>query len=306
MRFCQTFPARPLLSLPVFLFICGSWFATGNVDATEKEISALALRVKYAELGKLLLNNQFRRALYLDSVESPTELKGEIYAVVDYPFTTVDGALNNPTHWCDVLILHMNIKYCHAAASNKTGTSLSVYLGRKYYQALPDAYRLEFDYRSVSTTPTYFALELNAADGPLSTHDYRIWIEAIPLEAGRSFLHITYAYAFGFSGRLAMQSYLATLGRGKVGFTITGKQANGQPYYIQGVRAVVERNTMRYFLAINAYLAAQTAAPKHQLEKRLQQWYFDTEQYAHQLHEIERDEYLLMKRREYQRQQVAQ
>jgi len=183
---------------------------------------------------------------------------------------------------------------------------LSVYLGRKYYQALPDAYLLKFDYRSVSTTPTYFALELNAADGPLSTHDYRIWIEATALKDGRSFLHITYAYAFGFTGRLAMQSYLATLGRGKVGFTITSKKANGQPSYIQGVRAVVERNTMRYYLAINAYLAALATTPKHQLEKRLQQWYIDTEQYAHQLHEIERDEYLIMKRREYQRQQVAQ
>ena len=305
MRFCQAFPARPLLSLSVLIFICIAWFATGNADAIETDISAVPLRVRYSELGSLLLNNQFRRALYLDSVESSTDLKGEIYAVVDYPFTAVDVALNNPAHWCDVLILHMNIKYCNAA-NKKTGTVLSVYLGRKHYQALPNAYQLEFKYRSVVTTPTYFALELNANDGPLSTHDYRIWIEATPLEDGRSFLHITYAYAFGFTGRLAMQSYLATLGRGKVGFTITGKQANGQPRYIQGVRAVVERNTMRYFLAINAYLDAQATAPKHRLEKRLQQWYIDTEQYARQLHEIERDEYLIMKRREYQRQQVAQ
>ncbi len=286
------------------LIICAAYCAAGKSFAAETEISAVPLRAMYTELGNQLRNNQFHRALYLDSVESSTDLKGEIYAVVDYPFATVNAALNNPAHWCDVLILHMNIKYCHAS-SNKAGTVLNVNLGRKYYQALEDAYRLEFNYRGVSTMPDYFALELNADSGPLSTHDYRIWIEATSLKDGRSFLHITYAYAFGLAGRLAMKGYLATLGRGKVGFTITGKESNGQPSYIQGVRAVVERNTMRYYLAINAYLAALNTAPKDQLEKRLQQWYMDTEQYARQLHEIERDEYLEMKRREYARQQVA-
>ncbi len=273
--------------------------------ATEPEMSAAPLRAKYTELGKQLLNNQFQRALYLDSVESSTDLKGEIYAVVDYPFATVNAALNNPAHWCDVLILHMNVKYCHASG-NKTGTVLSVNLGRKYYQPLADAYRLEFNYRGVITTPDYFALELNAEDGPLSTHDYHIWIEATQVKEGRTFLHVTYSYAFGVTGRLAMQVYLATIGRDKVGFTVTGKLPNGQPTYIQGVRGVVERNTMRYYLAIDAYLAALTTPPKDQLEKRLRYWYNATDQYARQLHEVERDDYLEMKRREYQRQQVAQ
>jgi hypothetical protein len=305
MRVYQAFKARSLRWTPVILLICAAGFAAGRCFATETEMSAVPLRAMYTELGNQLRNNQFHRALYLDSVESSTDLKGEIYAVVDYPFATVNAALNNPAHWCDVLILHMNIKYCHAS-SNKAGTVLNVNLGRKYYQPLADAYRLEFNYRGVSTMPDYFALELNADSGPLSTHDYHIWIEATSLKDGRSFLHITYAYAFGLAGRLAMQGYLATLGRSKVGFTITGKESNGQPSYIQGVRGVVERNTMRYYLAIDAYLAALSTPPKDQLEKRLQQWYLNTEQYARQLHELERDEYLEMKRREYQRQQVAQ
>ena len=103
-----------------------------------------------------------------------------------------------------------------------------------------------------------------------------------------------------------MQGYLATIGRDKVGFTATGKLANGQPAYIQGVRGVVERNTMRYYLAIDAYLAALAAPPEEQLEKRMQHWYNATDQYARQLHEMERDDYLKMKRSEYQRQQMAQ
>lgn len=305
MRFSQAFKARLLRWMPVFVLICGVWFGAGKSFATEPEMFVVPLRAKYTELGKQLRNNQFHRARYLDSAESSHDLKGDIYAVVDYPFAAVNLALNNPAHWCDVLILHMNIKYCHAS-SNKAGTVLAVNLGRKYYQPLVDAFRLEFNYRGVITTPDYFALELNAENGPLSTHDYRIWIEATPVKDGRTFLHVTYAYAFGLTDRLAMQGYLATIGRNKVGFTVTGKLPNGHPTYIQGVRGVVERNTMRYYLAIDAYLAALTTPPKDQLEKRLQHWYNATDQYARQLHEVERDDYFKMKRREYRRQQVAQ
>lgn len=305
MRFSQAFKARPLRWMPVFLLICGVWFAGGESIAAEPEISAVLLRAKFTELGKQLSDNQFQRALYLDSTESSHDLKGEIYAVLDYPFAAVNVALNNPAHWCDVLILHLNVKYCHAS-SNKTGAVLTVNLGRKYDQPLADAYRAEFNYRGIITTPDYFAVELNAENGPLSTHDYRIWVEATPLESGRTFLHFTYAYAFGFTGRLAMQGYLMTIGRDKVGFTVTGKLPDGQPAYIQGVRGVVERNTMRYYLAIDAYLAALTAPPEDQLEKRIEHCYNATDRYARQLHEVERNDYLEMKRKEYQRQQVKQ
>jgi hypothetical protein len=106
-------------------------------------------------------------------------------------------------------------------------------------------------------------------------------------------------------GRLAMKIYLATAGRDKVGFTVIGTQPDGQPNYIGGVRGVVERNTMRYFLAIDAYLTALSAPAPARLETRLQNWYDATENYARQLHDVDRNAYLEMKRREYRRQQAA-
>jgi hypothetical protein len=294
----------------VFTLICGSLSIAEESLATEAElsianVSAVALKAKYTELNEQLLNNQFQRELHLISTESSNNLKGEIYAVVDYPFVSVSTALNNPDHWCDALILHVNIKYCHASG-NKPSTILKVNLGKKDEQPLAQTYGVEFNYREVMKTIDYFAVELKAANGPLSTHDYRIWIEATPLKDGRTFLHFTYAYSFGLAGRIAMQGYLATGARNKVGFTSDGKLPDGQPAYIKGVRGVVERNTMRYYLAIDAYLSALTSLPKNQLEKRLQQWYNSTEQYAVQLHEVERNDYLEMKRKEYLRQQVAQ
>src|SRR6185295_10225999 len=120
--------------------------------------------------------------------------------------------------------------------------------------------------------PDYFAVNLFAETGPLSTSDYHIVLEAAPLDAGKTIVHLTYSYAYGVAGRLAMQAYLATIGRGKVGFTIAGKLPNGAPDYIGGVRGVVERNTMRYFLAIDAYLAALAVPAPEQFEKRLQNW----------------------------------
>ncbi len=308
MRFSQAFKIIFLWWVPVLVLLCGIGFPNEKVFATEltvSPVSAVSLNAKYTELDTLLRNNQFHRELYLNSTQSSGNLKGEIYAVVDYPLSTVNVALNNPANWCDVLILHVNIKYCHAS-SNKAGPVLTMNLGRNYTQPLADTYRVEFNYHGVITTPDYFAVELNAKDGPMNTHDYHIWIEATSLKNGRTFLHFTYAYAFGLTGRLAMQGYLATIGRNKVGFTVTGKQPNGQSIYIQGVRGVVERNTMRYYLAIDAYLAALAAPSGDQLGTRLQHWYNATDQYVRQLHEVERNDYFEMKREEYQRQQVAQ
>jgi hypothetical protein len=291
--------------LVICVLICGELLTFGKSFANELANPNLPLRAKYTELSRQLLYNQFQRPLYLDSAESSSDLKGEIFAIVDYPFANVNDALNNPAHWCDVLILHINIKYCHASI-NQSGTSLSVALGKKYDQPLEDAYRVEFNYRGMITTPDYFSVQLNALTGPLSTHDYRIAIEATPIKDGRTFLHFTYAYGFGLSGRLALQGYLATIGRDKVGFSISGKQADGQPTYIKGVRGVVERNTMRYFLAIDAYLAALTSLAADRPEKRLNYWFKGTDQYASQLHEVEREEYLQMKRKEIIRQQILQ
>jgi hypothetical protein len=111
-------------------------------------------------------------------------------------------------------------------------------------------------------------------------------------------LHLTYGYAAGFIGRVAMNTYLGTLGQGKVGFTETDTPAGGPPRYIDGVRGLVERNTMRYYLAIDSFLAATQAPVSEQFEKRLQSWFTASAQYPKQLHEMDRAQYLTMKRAE--------
>ncbi|OGB20603.1 MAG: hypothetical protein A3I66_22815 [Burkholderiales bacterium RIFCSPLOWO2_02_FULL_57_36] len=272
--------------------------------ATPDSDPAATLRAKHASLEEQLRENQFKRPLVLDSAETPNRLKGDIFAIVDYPFGAVSAGLNNPNHWCDVLVLHLNTKYCRAKV-RPSGTTLNVNIGKKTQEELADAPRLEFNYRVAAATPEYFEIMLHAKDGPMGTSGYRISLEAVALPNAKTFLHLTYSYAVNFSGRIAMQSYLGTIGSGKVGFSVIGTQADGQPAYIGGVRGLMERNTMRYYLAIDAFLGAAGAAPAARSEKRMQSWFTATERYSRQLHEMDRAPYVEMKRAEYIRQQNA-
>ena len=74
--------------------------------------------------------------------------------------------------------------------------------------------------------------------------------------------------------------------------------------FIGGVRGVVERNTMRYYLAINAYLAAERLPLPQRQDARLMNWIRATERYPVQLDEMDRATYFEMKRTEFIRQQA--
>jgi hypothetical protein len=263
---------------------------------------AQALKAQYTALQEKLNNNPFKRPLYLESHETPDNLTGDIYALLEQPYATVSQALNGIDHWCDILILHLNVKNCHA--SSTVEDTLSIDIGRKSDQSLSDTYRFDFLYRVVASTSDYLHLLLSAAQGPMGTSHYRIELEVVALDSQRSFLHMSYSYDYGLAARMAMQSYLTTAGRKKVGFSIVGQKTDGQPAYVGGMRGIVERNSMRYYLTLEAYLGALSAPASQQLEKRLNDWYAAIEQYPLQLHELERSEYLNMKHREIQRQQA--
>jgi hypothetical protein len=287
---------RLLLALPLCLgLLAAAW------GQTSQALGPAALRDKHLALAPRLANNQFHGPLYLESVEDTAQLEGDIYAVVDHPFAVVNAALSDPAHWCDILLLHLNNKYCRVTGQ-EGAAQLELRIGRKHDQPVAEASPVLFSFRTVAARPDYLDVELEAPEGPMDTRDYRMLLEAIPLTDGRSFIHMRYSFGYGRAGRLAMRLYLATVGRGKVGFTTTGGSAGGEPALIGGVRGLVERNTMRYYLAIEAYLDGLSAPPAQRLDKSLEAWFAGTEKYPRQLHEIERTAYLEMKRREYQRQ----
>jgi len=261
-----------------------------------------ALHDQFTGLTTRLSNNQFQRTLYIDSTESTSTLKGDIYAILDYSFDSVNRVLNDPEHgpanWCDVMMLHPNTKYCRAS-NNSNDKMLSVNIGKKSLQSLAYTYQMEFNYKTASTTNKYFRVNLNAENGPLGTKDCSIILEVIAINEKQTFLHIIYSCRYSMAGWLLMKSYLSTIGRNKVGFTINGIQPDGKPSYIGGMRGLVERNTMRYYLAIDAYMSALALPADKQLEKRLSKWISAAEQYQQQLDEMDSQEYIQMKYKEY-------
>jgi len=281
-----------------------AWMGAGSAwaDAVEAQ-SAVLLSARYEALRGELSQNPYRRPIYMESSEISGGVSGDVFAIVDYPFSTTEGALTGPEQWCDILILHLNTKFCRVSKAGP-GKVLNVAIGRKFDQPLDKAYRVDFAFDVVAGTPNYLKVKLDADTGPLSTRNYRIALEAIPLESGRSFIHLTYSYAYGLAGRLALQTYLGTVGSRKVGFTVVGTQSDGKPRHVGGLRGVVERNSMRYYLAIEAFLGAISVSPPARFEKRLHDWFDAVERYPLQLHEMERSDYLAMKRKEYLRQQA--
>jgi hypothetical protein len=132
------------------------------------------LQGEYASLEAQLGQSPFRRPLVLVSSEAADRLTGDIYAVMDHPFAAVSTHLSDPAHWCDVMILHINTKYCKAGVgtpANPAAMVVNVSVGKKTAEVLSDAMRIEFAFAVITRTPDYFDVVLSARDGPLGTSD---------------------------------------------------------------------------------------------------------------------------------------
>lgn len=275
------------LTLGIMLWLVGTAAATAADQG-----SATTLRSIYATHRADIESRKFGEPLHLSSAQTANTLAGDIYALVDHPFEKVRTALADPANWCDILILHPNVKNCRIGdASGAKPPSLAVHLGRAEVA-------VSFSYEAVQSTSDYLDVRLGTPTGPFGTSDYRIRLEATPL-GQRTIVHLAYAHGYGMRAKLAMQAYFNTLGRGKVGFTVTGKDAEGKPVYVSDLRGGLERNALRYYASIESYLDALAVPRQQQLEQRLRHWYAYTERHPLQLQE--EPGYLDLKRKEAQR-----
>lgn len=259
------------------------------------------LKAHYEQMAPQLARSPFQKPILLSSVDDTQHPTGEMHAVVHHEFATLAGALRDADAWCELLTLPANVKRCVVDDEAKPLT-LHMAVGRKFDQPIEDAYALDFKFQVLAERKDYLLVEMSAAKGPMGTSDYRMTLEAIPLEGRRSFIRLRYAYANNFAARVATSAYLATSGRDKVGFTVVGRDEDGAPRYVGGIQGIAERNTMRYFLAIESYLDTLPAPEAQRLDKRLRDWFAATERYARQLHEQTLEEYVAMKHKEARRQ----
>lgn len=264
--------------------------------------AAKLLRIEFERVRQLAVPDGFDRPLYLQSTETADHLQGDVYTLIDQPYAQVRPALVQAGPWCGILLLHLNMQYCRATGAVGHEV-LDAGLGRKFDQPLTELYWLRFDLAVQRSGDDYLQVLLQSAQGPLGTHDYRIAVEALPWSEQQTLLHLRYGYSFGRAAGWAMQAYLSTLGRGKLGFSKIGEQPDGKAIRVGGLRGVLERNTLRYQLAIEAYLGSRALPPEARLAQQLQDWFSATERYPQQLHEIDREAYVSMKQRQALRQQ---
>ena len=279
--------ARPLFAAACLL--AAAWTA----PAAQAADAAGGLAQRLETLRPQLAHSPFGRPLVLQSEESDSAPHGDVYALVDHPVGEVVQALGKPEQWCNVLLLQTNVKRCSAEDGG-----LEVAITRRYTDAPDTAQAMRFAWRPRSAAPDQLSVELHAASGPLGTSNYRMRFEAVPAGPQKAFVHLSYGYEAGLAARFATSTYLATSGRDKVGFTVTGKDEQGKPVYVGGMQGVAERNTMRYFLAIDTYLDTLQAPPAERVERRLREFHAALEKYPAQLHETQLSEYLALKRRE--------
>ena len=261
--------------------------AAATADADPRALHAL-----YAASVERLRDSPFGRPLWIASTEADGRLEGEIRAIVEHSFTEVE-ALTDPAHWCELLTLLPNIRQCRAAADDR---QLTLWFERRFDEPPADTHPVRFDMRTRALRGAHLEVVLQAPKGPLGTSDYRVELGAVPVDKERVFLRVRYGYAYRLSARLAAGGYLATRGRDKVGFTVVASDDAGAPEYIGGLRGAVERNAMRLYLAIDAYLDALNASVAQRRDRSLRTWLDAIARYPRQLAEADRSAYLEAKR----------
>ncbi len=197
----------------------------------------------------------------------------------------------------------INVKAC-VYEIDGSDQRLTFYTGRKEYQTPEQAEALTLVFSS-SVTDEVMSAELFAEKGPFGTNNYRIAFDMIPTETG---IYAEFRMAQGITAfvRGAMNIYLDTAGRDKVGFTVTEYDESNNPVYVKGIQGMSERNLVRYLLAIDVFLKTLDDDGPDAFMRRAGMWFDATEEYALQLREVSREAYLGAKQREYENQRKLQ
>jgi hypothetical protein len=253
-----------------------------------------------AQLAAPSPQEQTEASLQISSREERGLQIAEINSLLEHPFKQVREALIEAESWCEFIPLVFNIKAC-TFEHRPERTILTLYIGRKFYQPAADALELNYHFQVQQNTPDTAQIDLYAGRGPHGTRDYRIELEAQPTADERTSLRFRSSFRPSWRSRTATRFYLSGAGQEKIGFSVE-RYENGEPIYVRGMKGIIERNAMRYYLALTTFLDTLHLPEEERFEARLHAWFEATEKYRQQLHEMEEEEYLEGKRKERQTQ----
>jgi hypothetical protein len=256
--------------------------------------NASSLLAKRTEFQPQLQARALGEPLHIVSQDTGKRLQGDVYTEVPLPFAKVSSLLSSTDNLCAIMFLHLNVRACQPTRGAK-GEGLELMAGPKQGATSGSIYSMDYNMRVEASTADYLRVALTASHGPLSTTDYRIIFEVAPIDGQHAFLHFGYGYSYGTMARMALGLYLATAGRNKIGFSVTGTDKDGKPQFVQGERGSIERNVMRNYLALQAYTSVPGGSGQGPTDARLKAWFALSEKHAAQLHELTLDEYMAQK-----------
>lgn len=260
------------------------------------------LMARKSEILALIDQSPFAEPINLQSVEESRGAHGYIHGIVNEPFDQLSAYLSSAAHWCHILFLHQNVKSCVHAGQSLTA-ELALYLGRKYYQHPHEADAMRLTLEVIARQDDFLSIELGSDRGVHGARDLQMTIQAIPLEGGRSLVRLSYSINLGWFARASLRVYFSTLGRARIGFTLESTDESGDPEFVTGLRGMIERNTVRFYFALQAFMEHPNP---EQFEARLLRWFELTDRYPEHLRELDEETYISQKLRERANQEKRQ
>jgi hypothetical protein len=250
----------------------------------------------HQELRDLAQHTPFGIPLRMQSEERNDQVVAEVHAIIEHPFGTVKEILSTPALWCEFVPLNVTVKAC-TYQTQTHDTLLTLYIGRKYYQNPQDTSSQPYEFLVQTGEAGTMSVVLSALKGLFGTRAHQFRLEAAGVD-GRTVVALRTSYVQSAASKLATAIYLATAGRDKVGFSREDTGPGAPPGYVKGLRGMVERNAIRYYLALESFLDTQAVPAPHRFEARINAADEMMERYPLQLHDLEKAEYLDAKRRE--------
>ena len=254
----------------------------------------------YQELQEAARRGPFGFPLEVRSEERGDLVTAEALGIMDHPLLAFREAVTEPAPWCDFIPLNLNIKACTIQWDGKE-PFLTLYIGGKGYLAPESASQQPYRFAVRARQSEYVSVSLSALQGLMGTRAHQLDFEAASV-AGKTVVALRSSYQQSAASKLATAIYLATLGRDKVGFSRERVRPDGQANFVKGAQGIIERNLMRYYLILKAFLDTQTLPANRRFDTLISAFYDLMERYPAQLHEMERAEYLDVKQREHQNQ----
>ena len=288
----------------ILLFVVIGLLMSSTVNADEvKDITPDHLVDQYHKLEKTGKRLAATLPIYLKTVQKEKVLNVSLMGKIPFKFSDVSAVLAKPGSYCDFLPLLFNVKTCVITELNPV-TRIKFYVAGKHYTPPITSYRIHAVFRLVDRTPEKIRVRLESEEDSLGKSGYDVDLVAIPLD-GETLMYLKSRYAPGRVTRMATNTYVNVFARDKPGFTEI-QEPGGKKKLITGFPAVIERSSVRAYLALKAYTLNYHLPPDKRFEACLKTWYDLNQPYKKQLYELERDQYLQIKRREHENQMRIQ